>query len=1821
MTAFLEFLRARQEKGGFTTEDALATLLPLFAQVSKAHEAGLVAPLRGVVQLTVDGIVAGFDDASCREASPRSPRVEALSRPATKAFEVLGERSIDYDVESGSGKMTHGLVVDAAATAIEAPAYVAGYQSWEHILDHHDPLTDQMVLGLILASVACGFDFTHREHLDEFVAHRRNLFAITPHLNPVLAQVIVRMTELDRARRAPDLREIVTLLETYRDQPIDFDTDLSRVDAKQKSEGAQRRGVLLERLQERLFEISRRNRLLYFKASQKHLNLTVASVPALFDVRSITPDQLMTWNGPVEEAFLSGSAIPLGRYLRFEDAPYLPGVLDSIIAETRRDEAEFGFSQLRVVICFLRWHNLKESPQERIDSPLLLLNVKLVKRKGVRDSYTLQPVSNEAEVNPVLRYHLRTLYGITLPESIELKRGAVDAFHELVVGEVRKSEPGVTIEKIAKPHVELIHEKARRRLDQYKRRQRPLRQRTTHTLRDLAYSYKGTIDPLGLKMFQTIVMPSPAPMRELVDSKPVLRNFIVDDDTRERTLVSFHESTSGNPYAWDFDLCNLTLGNFKYRKMSLVRDYETLLGDNRSSRPFDSIFSLAPRPESALTAPPPFEEQHTIVECDPTQASAIAYAREGASYIIQGPPGTGKSQTITNLIAEFVARGKRVLFVCEKRAALDVVYHRLRQKKLETLCCLIHDSQSDKKEFIADLRTTYEGLLQEAANDTQRAEQRRRELIDAIRVDLGGMRMFDDRMRDAQAAGVPLRSVLARAIALHRFTPSLSALELERVPHYRDWLDHALALKRTDALLQNLSSGAVFGTHPLRRITPRLASSQRPRETVQGVVDRAGKLLADLIAVLSTIHLQHDQWDTLENVLALARFAQCIEPFMQQGTYGVLDPRHVLAHSLQTLRGEHGELVEKLSAARSANHAWRDKLNADDTSIALDLARALEGSLLRFVKGDYWQLRKTLLARYDFASHAVKPRWTQVLQRLHDEHELVASLQRLEKRAGAQFHFEGTFAEYVDFVDRAGHSVLAGGAPALLHEHCLKDASAGSTVRQLVDALRQLESVERELGDFFVGGEHRRLSELATEMAEIGKSLHLLNETLPVLGELAQLPDTITSAIRSFPLTLTELEAASAQRTIDETFARDAGLARVDLAVRERQLASITCSWRELQRENVSAMVGAVTSRFRRNVAISSSPAAQLTRAEAALKKTYATGRRELEHEFGKTMRYRSIRDLFSGPAGHVMLDLKPVWLMSPLSVSDTLPLDTSHFDVVIFDEASQIPLEESVPSVFRAEQIIVVGDQMQLPPTSFFSSKQSDDEELLVEDEGELIAFNLDSDSFLNHAARNLPSTMLGWHYRSRSESLISFSNAAFYQGRLLTVPDRAGERVSQKPIVVHNAESGFEHADLLLERPLSFHHLPAGVYEGRHNTSEAFYIAHLVRGLLMRGAGESIGIIAFSEAQQGEIERALSIVASEDPEFAARLEAEYVREEDDQFVGLLVKNLENIQGDERDIVILSVCYGRNRDGRMLMNFGPINQSGGEKRLNVAFSRARKQMALVSSIRHVEVTNTYNDGANALRRYLKYVEAMSAGDAAVGRAVLREAGLPESQSATEIDRDTVVRDIAAALQGEGYDVAIGVGQSHFRCDLAVRKPGDAAYRAAVMVDTDAYYRHEHLFERDLLRPGILENFGWRVLRVLTKDWYEKREAALDLLVKRIEEEVVEEEGAPEPEPEPEPLPEPPVEEQAPRLFTEPADEAPAAPQESSPNTRRFEYVEGTSSKFWEIHVNGADHIVTFGRIGTAGQSKTKTFADGDAAIADAAKLIREKLGKGYREV
>ncbi|HSY42476.1 MAG TPA: DUF4011 domain-containing protein, partial [Candidatus Acidoferrum sp.] len=697
-------------------------------------------------------------------------------------------------------------------------------------------------------------------------------------------------------------------------------------------------------------------------------------------------EQLFVWHPELAATVIEGTPMSLGKYLRFEDAPYIPGVLDKIISEARRDRAEYGFAQLRLVLCFLRWNNLKESPQERIHSPLLLLPVELAKKKGVRDNYVLDPTSGEAEVNPALRHYLKELYNLNLPEFVDLKETPLDQFYETLKTQIQASEPGVTLNKLDRPQIELIHEKARQRVDQYRRRMK-LQSRRARTVTKPPYSYdRENLRPLGLQLFLEKVRPTPMPLRDVAGAVPEPRSpHIVDASPApepdkvletERQMFALRDGSNQNPYSWDFDLCSLTLGNFNYRKMTLVRDFSKLIETDMASGAFDTIFSLSPKPTEDAP-PPPLElaDQHLVIACDATQASAIARARTGASYIIQGPPGTGKSQTITNLIADYVARGKRVLFVCEKRAAIDVVFHRLRQQGLDELCCLIHDSQTDKKAFIQNLKQTYEKLLGQGDLDAE-AERARTAVLRTMDQDLASLERFSAAMKQAHVrTGIPVRALLHRLVQL-RGHEREDAPEIEDIlPDYPLWLEHGGVIGRLQAALLDLGDDPCFAKHPIRWLGKGVLEADRPLEVLNKSLDRAGDLLDGIESALELSGLPAELRKTYADIQAVLDFAVQARPLAERNLLGVLTAGPT-ATSFESLAAEVDAKAQVLAQTRQKTGAWREPLSPDDTQNALVQARAFEKSFFRFLQPAFWRLKKTLQARYDFTQHAVAPAWS-----------------------------------------------------------------------------------------------------------------------------------------------------------------------------------------------------------------------------------------------------------------------------------------------------------------------------------------------------------------------------------------------------------------------------------------------------------------------------------------------------------------------------------------------------------------------------------------------------------------------------------------------------------------------------------------------------------------------------------------------------------------------------------------------------------------------------------------------------------------------------
>lgn len=1828
-----EFLRTRLEDGPLPTDDALALVLPLLVQVEALHERSLVAPLEGLSELRVDGGHAWFPEALAK-APRRNARVKELDAPESRALDVVGHAKVVTDVDEGSSEF-ESLSVSSGGSAVERRCYVPGFRSWEQTLGHHDPLTDTFVLGLILGSVLLGLDLGDEGDLRTFAASRENLFRLNPGLNPVVAKAIVRMTELDRHRRPQDLGRLGKTLENYRDQEVDFDFDLARVAGFRERDPKGRRQVILSRLQERLFEVSRRNRLLHFRATLQSVNLTQASVPMVLDVKSIRPEQLLTWGPVLRKHVVDADPIPLGRYLRFEDHAFLPGVLDQIRAEARRDRAEYGFSQLRLVLCMLRWTDLKES-RERFESPLVLLPVELEKRKGVRDVHLLRPLTAEAEVNPVLRHVFRQNYGIDLPESLDLSETDLDVFFDFLTKRIQASEPGVALEKIEHPRIELIHDRARRRLDQYRRRARS-GARAARSFQSLDYSYGAEgFAPLGLKLFESRVRTPETRLRSLLDEVPRARHFAVPEPAppavAERDSLHYHLKTEGpgNPYSWEFDLCSLTLTNLRSRKMTLVREYEALLSEDVPSSSFDLVFSLAPRPSEEALAEEPFEERFPVVPCDPTQASSIAAVASGRSLIVQGPPGTGKSQTITNLIADLVARGKRVLFVCEKRAAIDVVHHRLKQSGLEELVCLVHDSQQDKKAVIQDLKATYETWLARNSDEPGRRERERDELVRSIRRDLAPIERYDRAVLGVpESAGIAVQGLIERLLEVGPEAPTLDPLEVERLPPYRSWVESDTTLRRFQSLVTQIEPTGIFARHPLRRLSPALAEEARPVERVARAVAEAESLLEEITGRLESGGLPRPSWNGLSELLALGAYSRVAAPLLERSALPLLEPGSPLSKEAAGLLAEQEGRVSSLARREEKTTGWKEKLGPADAEAALGQAREVAGAL-GFLRASWWRLRKLLGVRYDFRSSPVRPTWVQLLEWLVEEHRARAAVLEGEERIARRFGL-GRPDELGRLLEEGRAATAAATKPVReLHARLLAGPAGGlALLGDLAATGRMAADLGAALRGVVETPESLDLPRLGAQLDDIRASLGQIPEFVSCLAALSALPGGLAEAFRDLPCGAHGVEAALARKALEEAMRSDRLLGRFTSLDRGLGVRRIEEAYRHWLAANAGTVLERARGRFFENVRLSALPDSGLPAARKAAKRAYVRGRKELEREIGKSMRFRSIRELLQSDAGPVILDLKPVWLMSPLSVSDTLPLDARQFDVTVFDEASQIRLEDAVPCLFRSGQVVVVGDQMQLPPTSFFSASSPEEEVFTVEEDGEVVEYDLDSDSLLHHAEKSLPSTMLGWHYRSRSESLISFSNAAFYGNGLLTVPERVANGRPREEIRPVAGDGDGLDVDAILARPVSFHYLGDAVYRDRRNEDEARHIAGLVRALLGREERPTIAVVAFSEAQQGEIEAALQELARVDGEFGKRYEAELEREVDDQFVGLLVKNLENIQGDERDVVILSVCYGRDPQGKVRMNFGPINQSGGERRLNVAFSRAKRHMMVVSSMRDADITNDFNDGANCLKRYLRYAEAVSKGDAGTARRVLDE--LTPSRRKESAPSETLVRQLAERLRDRGFEVDLDVGTSRFRCPLAVRRPGESEYRLAIFLDTRSHYAEKDVLGRDVLKPALLHSFGWRSEFVLAREWLLEPESVLARLESCLAGEEPAEASVPalpaEPELEPEPESEP-----APAPAPEPVADAPVGERlEPAPLPvetpggisfqRTLEFVGGGSSKFWEIRVRGSETVVRFGRIGTAGQVHSVGHPTEEIARAEARKLVESKIRKGYVEV
>ena len=438
---------------------------------------------------------------------------------------------------------------------------------------------------------------------------------------------------------------------------------------------------------------------------------------------------------------------------------------------------------------------------------------------------------------------------------------------------------------------------------------------------------------------------------------------------------------------------------------------------------------------------------------------------------------------------------------------------------------------------------------------------------------------------------------------------------------------------------------------------------------------------------------------------------------------------------------------------------------------------------------------------------------------------------------------------------------------------------------------------------------------------------------------------------------------------------------------------------------------------------------------------------------------------------GNFIFSLFPCWLLSPENVSSLLPLEKNLFDIVIFDEASQVFIESTIPTIYRGKNIVVAGDAKQLRPSATFMKRYLGADIENFDDPSVQAA--LEVESLLDLAVARYNSANLTYHYRSRHQELIDFSNCAFYSGGLQVAP---------------NIYTGKK------SRPMERHKVD-GRWIDRKNQAEAQKVVDIIKDIFAtRKNNESIGIITFNSDQQTCIADAIDKEAQRDAKFRVEIAKEKTRMDDGEDTGLFIKNLENVQGDERDIIIFSIGYAPNELGRVYTNFGSLSAEGGENRLNVAITRAKTKIIVVTSIEpeDLKVDGSKNQGPKLLRDYLAYVRYVANGDNASARTILNNLSPSDSGNDNRILTTTpsIEEQMKERIEKLGYKVDIGLGNKNSRISLAVYDDSTDKYLIGVELDKDAFAASSSAMERDVYKPKFLEGRGWKIIRVWCRDWW-----------------------------------------------------------------------------------------------------------------------------------
>jgi len=1023
------------------------------------------------------------------------------------------------------------------------------------------------------------------------------------------------------------------------------------------------------------------------------------------------------------------------------------------------------------------------------------------------------------------------------------------------------------------------------------------------------------------------------------------------------------------------------LSNFSFQKMAMVRDLRDRLsemvandmisaiaGDMRARQNVRGTTQNIDLRELDRISP---DNEFLVFDADSSQQQVIHAALAGRNGVIQGPPGTGKSQTIANLIATLAASGQRILFVAEKRAALEVVKTRLEQKGLGHLLLDLHGAAISRREVLQQVAEslTLVGNISPAdtGNLHQRFVDRRKRLNDHV------ARLHDKRKPSDKSIYEIQAELLLQFSESERINIRFRSVELNRLS--------AEKADTVEQLLAQVSSGELtslfLGDHPSPWMKAKLLSGNAALQ-VSEVVQRIARVhLPAFFESLQTLILttKLEPPTNLNKVRQLIAFIEDVE-------------KTLFLYSEDIFKQDLEKQVNALSPLRNG-------FIAESLALLFDSNFKKAVSTLKKLRKGGETSNGQLLQEVTKASEQLSCwRW---LSRSASVPCQVTSL------SAARDNLKALFTDLDSIETDLGQGNLSQ-LPLQNLKELFNELAADLNTPLLVAHLNEIERTIEQCGASSIIAEFKRLKSDSS-------------------------------------LWQKQFKYAWFASCLDQARAQDTALTVFNRETHEQLIEE----FRALDQERVKIS----SNRVRR---------AHAERAIAAMN-AYPEQEALVRREAAKKARHLPLRKLLA-EAPDVLTSISPCWMASPLSVSQLLDADRRYFDVVIFDEASQVLPEDAVPALLRAQRAVVAGDKYQLPPTTFFAGGLDEEEEAESPSPVEGL------ESLLDLMSSFLETWELLWHYRSRDEALIAFSNRHIYNDRLITFPSPGGSASISHVLVSC---------------------IPGQDGEEESASREVQRVVELVLQHATEQPNETLGVITMGIKHAQRIEAALDAALGERPELAAFFE----ESRPERF---FVKNLERVQGDERDAILLSVGYGKDRSGRLLYRFGPLLTKGGERRLNVAVTRARQRMTLVSSFDHhdMDPNRSSSRGVELLRLYIQYA-------ASEGKILgeTEQSGVP---------LNPFEKDIYDALTGKGISLLPQWGVSSYRIDMVAQHPQQPGrFVLAIECDGASYHSLPTARDRDRLRQQQLEALGWRFHRIWSTDWFMRREKEIQRSVDAYE--------------------------------------------------------------------------------------------------------------------